>query len=230
MSKTMIEGGFQRDRRYWHCIQHKLLIVLLTASILVGICGSVSALLIKLEGVPLAYDAGSNVYWYTDLSRFTFQNYQQQLSMIESISIEGFSGFHLADASTVDSLLASISSPSDLQLFTPTDIQYGAVFWTGRTNEVVAIGPLDEVYRRIHYFYLPASSADIMHQAFSVQDILSSIDTPDLTVSAWVAGNQDQAPVPEPGSLLLLSVGIISLVTVLHRMVPVQALMKGKNQ
>lgn len=191
---------------------HRLLITLLVAAMLALMCGNARAALIKLDGAPLAYDPASNLYWYTDLASFMFNNYQQQRSMIESISIQGFSGFHLADAAAVDSLLASISSPADLQLFSPTDVQYGYLFWTGRTDEVVSIVGDNNVYRRVHYFQMPFSTMDsVVHQAFSVEDLSTVLQSPDLVVSAWVVGYQEPAPVPEPGTLLLLGAGMIAL-------------------
>ncbi len=197
----------------------RLLVTVLVAIILALMCGTARATLIKLEGVPLAYDPASNLYWYTDLASFRFNNYQQQQSMIESISIQGFSGFHLAEAANVDLLLASISSPADIQLFTPTDVQYEHLFWTGRVDEVVSVGSDTTVYRRVHYFQMPLSSMDsVVHQAFSVEDYSTVLQSPDLMVSAWVVGYQDPAPMPEPGTVLLLGAGMIALVVLRRRL------------
>lgn len=196
---------------YWGGRECRLLITVLVAIILALTSGTARATLIKLEGVPLAYDPASNLYWYTDLASFMFNNYQKQQSMIESISIQGFSGFHLADAADVDLLLASISSTADIQLFTPTDLQYEQLFWTGRTDEVVTVYDND-VYRRVDYFMVPLSSMQsVAHQAFSVIDYSTVIQVPDLGVGAWVVGYQDPAPMPELGTVLLLGAGMIAL-------------------
>lgn len=217
MAKTKIREGLRLSRCCSY-VCNSLLIISLATIMLAGMCGNVCATLIKLEEVPLAYDPASGLCWYADLSRFTSNNYQQQLSMIASISIDGFSDFHLADAAAANSLLASITSPSDIQLFTPTDYQYGNLFWAGRTNEVVATGDSNDVYRRVHYFYLSQTSAtDVIHQAFSVLDLSLAMQDPDLMMSAWVVGHMDQVPVPEPGSLLLVGVGILVMAVLRRR-------------
>lgn len=204
---------------YWFGRECLLMITVLLAIILALMCGTARATLIKLEGVPLAYDSASNLYWYTDLASFTGNNYQQQRSMIDSISIQGFSGFHLADAAAVDSLRSSISSPADIQLFSPTDLQYEHLFWTGRTNEVVSADAGNDVYRRVHYFTMPLSSMDsVVHQAFSIEDYSTVIQFPDLGVGAWVVGYQDLDPMPEPGTVLLLGAGMIALALLRRRL------------
>ena len=174
--------------------------------------GAASATLLNVSGVPLAHDSLTDLYWYTDLTQFRGGNYQQQQSAIAAIQIEGFTGFHLATIADTQSLLASLLTTSDTSVFTPTDMQYDNIFWTGRTDEIVISDPEYGTYRRVYYFYAPTfGTAELMHQAFSVEDGSMSLSMPDLTVSAWVVGSKEQLPIPEPGTLFLLTVGISGL-------------------
>lgn len=201
-----------------------VLLVAFTA-VLFGLPGVSSATLVKVGDSPMAYDPVTNLYWFTDLSLLNNKNYQQQQAIIASLSVAGYSGFHMAGLQEITSLLAAVTTTADLASFDPTSIithspaEQTEYLWTGRVDNLQSVSPEGLAVRQFYTFMAQPSLSDLISCGHSnLSDDSSFLPGEGVSLSAWVVCSKDPEPVPEPGSLALLVIGVAALIGYRWRM------------
>ena len=152
----------------------------------------------------IVWDSVHNLSWYRDLSYFSNKLYDTQISEIGSLgNYGGLSGWHMASNTEINNLW--LNSTSDI---TSSFIQAGSSGWLGRFEEIAQIGS--------HY----TAIIDENKNRASIPGMAVNDGSTYISIGAWVVTNQvpsGSGVIPEPGTLFLLSLGLISLLALKRR-------------
>lgn len=183
-------------------MKHALLISVATVMLLAGAAGAALTVHENVPGEKVTYDTFSGQYWYWNVTEFVDQTYQQQLDAIAAIDSYGgiTGGWHLADSNEITNLRLN-GAEEIVASFATTIWQFG-LHCRGR----VEISPAPDTHNALKAYYYFGWRHDY--------DEVADTDV-GPTIGAWVT-----TTVPEPASLTLAAIGMVSLARLRRRKSP----------
>jgi hypothetical protein len=166
------------------------------------------------------YDDVSKQYWVRDLSMFSYQTYQQQLSTIANLNTgggySGLTNWHMASFQDVWPLFSGQTGVRVDRLFEPSGIsQYSvpSVTWFGRYEGASRPGYHYGGGALVSNFYNPETYFQEYPDNYSGYTVLSA-----WVIAAAPATNPDSTPTPIPPAFLLMGSGLVGMVAYRRRL------------
>ena len=197
------------------------ILLLMLLSVLFSQPEHASATLISVTDAPLAYDPTSGLYWYTNLPQLV-GTYQVQAELISQIVLPGYTNFHFATDQELTSLVSAASHASDMltiiPLMTPWTIDNNSKYywWGGRGGDIRSADENGTVRPFLEIGVDPVSDT-VITATRGVYDDSTALAMLDIKASAWVVGDAEPAPVPEPTSLALLLFGFPGIMYLMRK-------------
>jgi hypothetical protein len=159
---------------------------------------------IDSNGDHVVFDNQAEQYWIWDLSTFRQQTYAEQMDNIEVLDYYGITEWRMATLADIQGLSANgaenISDAFGESVPTPSYYDSKLI---GRYDEVMSAQSHYKAEVKLDWLDNPE---EFRIDSGAVDDLAFTV------IGAWVvadAGNQ--APIPEPGTLILLGTGILAL-------------------
>jgi hypothetical protein len=156
------------------------------------------------NGDHVVFDDQTEQYWIWDLSTFGQQDYAGQMENIEALDYYGITAWRMATLADIQGLSANgaenISNAFGESLPTPSYYDSKLI---GRYNEVMSAQSHYKARVDLDWLGNPVG--------FSIDTGVVD-DLEGMVIGAWVVADAgSQAPIPEPGTLILLGPGILGL-------------------
>lgn len=182
---------------------------------MVGMGNVAQALLIDRvdsDGDHVVFDDQTEQYWIWDLSTFRYQTYAEQMDNIGALDYYGITEWRMATLADIQGL--SVNSVGDIfDTFGQTVGSGSNRELKGRYDEVISAESLTHYIAKVE---LELDWPNYIPTEFSI-DSGAYDDSKYTLIGAWVVADAvNQAPIPEPGTFILLGPGILGLL-VLHR-------------
>jgi len=168
--------------------------------------GTSSALLISELGGQLVLDTNTNEVWVTNLNQFSNMNYTTQVSVIAALSFSGYTGFHMASLSEVETLVPYGPTAIFAAPFIPNSKSNPQYLW-GRTSTPDWVGPNGPLNHWDFIIFNDVSGAPFYSPLGASGFDINGNDPADPRSGAWVVGT----PIPEPCTFILLGTGMAGL-------------------
>lgn len=182
--------------------------VLVVVVRMVGFAPSVMALsVLEKNGEKIVYDDVNKKCWIWDLSMFTNMTYQEQKNEIGDLTYYGITNWSMADRTQIDDLWEELGSAHTLDdIFGASTIDYGARdWWAARYDE-------ERYDQDLHYVVGMCRGQDGMTYIRNPGEWAAYDYDRYVEFGAWVVADAPAVEVvPEPGTLILLGAGVLSL-------------------
>ncbi len=193
-------------------MKKRFLMKLVAGLFMIGMVGGANATLIQVtsDGKNMIYDDATSYYWQSAIDRFSYLTYENVLAavVVDNSNLYGaVNTWELASKSQVNTLFSSITD-QNINLFHQTARWPGMMgspdvtVWNGRTS--TKTGGFHEAHNYKGYV-IPDNSL-----GYNINGAYPD-DNGGLTTGAWVMSTSAPAPVPEPSTLAIFALGIISL-------------------
>ena len=186
--------------------------VVVTALVVMTLFCSNAFAALSIQG-DAVYDDVSKQYWVRDLSLFTYQTYQQQLSTISNLNTgDGYSGltnWHMATGFELAGLYNNNVNPlfNNFSKFNPVFQNSFSIYWSGR-YDVPALGTT-------HYYFMIGQDIYYYGDRSRPQFAFNYLSDQSQSIGAWVTASvlptPDPTPTPIPPAFLLMGSGLIGL-------------------
>jgi hypothetical protein len=178
---------------------------------MVGMGNVAQALLIDpvdSNGDHVVFDDQAEQYWIWDLSRFRHKTYVEQMDEIGTLDYYGITEWRMATLADIQGLSAN-SAGDIFNAFgqtVPSVDSYNKL--KGRYDEVISAQSSTHYIAKVE---LELDWPNYIPTEFSI-DSGAYDDLTYTDIGAWVVADAvNQAPIPEPGTLILLGPGIFGL-------------------